>query len=48
MAHDALEFGAPASSVWNADDGGRPVGTIASAPRMSTASSVATRWYSLQ
>ena len=23
------EFGAPASSVWNADDGGRPVGTSA-------------------
>ena len=44
--HD--ELGAPASSVWNALDGRRPVGVIAYGPRMSTESSVTTLWYSLQ
>ena len=48
MAHDMVLFGAPASSVWNDDDGRRPSGTRPAAPMMSMASSVSTRWYSLQ
>src|SRR3954451_11216938 len=46
--HDAESSGAPGSSVWIDVEGARPSGTIAAAPRMSTASSVASLWYSDQ